>query len=72
MKWKLFNENLKLEKEGKKAMITLSWGRRDASELDKRRLAKAIGRIIPMVVEWNKAAAAISRNIKVETRLILK
>ena len=52
-------------------MITLCWGRKYTSELDKRRLARAIGRIIPMVVEWHKAAA-ISKNIKVETRLILK
>lgn len=53
-------------------MITLCWSRKHTSELDKRRLAKAIGRIIPMVVDWHKAIAAISKNIKVETRLILK
>ena len=53
-------------------MITLSWRRKYTSELDKRRFAKAIGRIVPMIVEWHKAAAAISKNIKVETRLILK
>lgn len=53
-------------------MITLSWGRRDTSELDKRRLAKAIGRIIPMVFRWHKAVAVISKDIKIETRLILK
>lgn len=53
-------------------MITLCWWRKYTSELDKRRLAKAIGRIIPMVVEWHKAAGAISKNVKVETRLILK
>lgn len=53
-------------------MITLCWRRKYTSELDKRRLAKAIGQVIPMVLEWHKAAAAISRNIKVETRLILK
>ena len=53
-------------------MITLCWRRKHTSELDKQRLAKAIGQVIPMLVEWRKAAAAISRNIKVETRFILK
>jgi len=53
-------------------MITLCWGRKCTSELDKRTLAKAIGLIIPIIVEWHKAVRAVSKNIKVETRLILK
>ena len=53
-------------------MITLCWARKGTNELGKQRLAKAIGQIIPMLVDWHKAVAAISRNIKVETRLILK
>ena len=53
-------------------MITLSWRRKYTNELDKRRLAKAIGRIVPMIVEWHKTVRAISKNIKVETQLILK
>lgn len=59
-------------KGGEDAVITLYWRRKYTSELDKRRLAKAIGRIIPVIVEWHKAMRAISKNIKVETRLILK
>jgi len=53
-------------------MIILCWARKYTSELDKHRLAKAIGRIIPIIVEWHKAIRATSKNIKVETRLILK
>ena len=53
-------------------MITLCWRTKCTSELDKRRLAKTIGRIIPLIVEWHKTAAAISKNIKVEIWLILE
>jgi len=53
-------------------MIALYLMRKYTSESDKRRLAKAIGRIVPMIVEGHKAAATISKNIKVETQLILK
>jgi len=53
-------------------MITLCWGRKCTTESDKRRLAKAIGRIIPIIVKWHKTVRAVSKNIEVETRLILK
>ena len=53
-------------------MITLYWRRKCPSELDKRGLAKAIGRIIPMVVECHKAVTRISKDIKVDSQLILK
>ncbi len=53
-------------------MILLCWRRKCTSELDKRRLAKAIGQVIPILIKLHKAITAISKNIKVETRLILK
>ena len=53
-------------------MIILCWGRKYTSELDKRRLARAIGRIIPMVVEWHKTVTRISKDIQVDSQLILK
>lgn len=45
-------------------MITLCWRRNHTSALDQRRLANAIGPVIPMLVQWHKATAAISKNIK--------
>lgn len=73
LKYNTYRANVKcLEKGGEKTMIILCWRREYARELDKHRLAKAIGRIIPLIVEWHKAMRAISKNIEVETRLILK
>jgi len=53
-------------------MILLCWRRKYTSKLDKRRLAKAIGQIIPMLPKLHKDITAISKNVKIETRLILK
>ncbi len=53
-------------------MIKLSWRRSGTSQSDRGSLAKAIGQIIPMVLGWHKAVAVISKDIKIETRLILK
>jgi len=53
-------------------MILLCWKRKYASKLDKRRPTNAIGQIIPMLLKSHKAMTEVSKNIKVETRLILK
>ena len=53
-------------------MIVLSSERERLSELDKRKLAKAIAVIIPMLVESNKAISSMSGNIQLESRLILR
>ena len=53
-------------------MILLCWRRKYTSELDKRRLAKAIGRIIPILLELRKTMKEVSKNIEVNSQLILK
>jgi len=53
-------------------MIVLSSERERLSELDKRKLAKAIAVIIPMLIESNRVISSISKVIQLESRLILK
>ena len=53
-------------------MIVLSSERGHLSELDKRKLAKAIAVIIPMLIESNRVISSISKVIQLESRLILK
>ena len=53
-------------------MIVLSSERGRLSELDKRKLAKAIAVIIPMLVESNRVISSMGEGIKLESRLMLK
>ena len=53
-------------------MILLCWRRNYTSELDKHKLVETIGQLIPIILESHKAIAAVSKNIKVETQLILE
>ena len=53
-------------------MIVLSSERGHLSELDKRKLAKAIAVIIPILVELNRVVSSMSEGIQLESRLILK
>ena len=59
-------------KGGENAMIILSSERKRMSELDKRKLAKAIAVIIPMLIESNRVISSMSENIQLESRLVLK
>ena len=59
-------------KGGEKAMIILSSERKRMNELDKRKLAKDIAVIIPMLVESNRVISSMSEGIRLESRLILK
>jgi len=53
-------------------MIVLSSPRGRLSELDKRKLAKSIAVIIPMLIESNRVISSMNEAIQLETRLILK
>jgi len=59
-------------KGGEKALIILSSERKRMSELDKRKLAKVIGVVIPMLIESNRVVSSMSEGIKLESRLILR
>jgi len=53
-------------------LIILSSERKRMSELDKRKLAKVIGVVIPMLIESNRVVSSMSEGIKLESRLILR
>lgn len=53
-------------------MIVLSSERGHLSELDKRKLAKVIAVIIPMLIGSNRVVSSMSKVIQLESRLILK
>jgi len=53
-------------------MIVLSLERERMSELDKRKLAKAIEVIIPILIESNRVVSSMSESIQLKSRLILK
>ena len=53
-------------------MIILSSETKRMSELDKRKLAKVIEVIVPMLIESNRVISSMSERIRLETRLILK
>ena len=59
-------------KGGGKTVIILSSEKKRISDLDKRRLAKAIAVIIPMLIESNRIVSSMSADIRIESRLILK
>ena len=60
------------EKGGERAMIVLSSETKRMSELDKRKLAKVIEVIIPMLIESNRVISSMSERIRLESRLILR
>jgi len=53
-------------------LIILSSEGKRMSELDKRKLARAIAVIIPMLIESNKAISSMAERIQLESRLILR
>jgi len=53
-------------------MIVLSLERKRMSELDKRKMAKAIAVIIPILIESNRVVSSMSEGIQLESRLILR
>jgi len=53
-------------------MIVLSLERKRMSELDKRKLAKVIEVIIPMLIESNRVISSMSGRVRLESRLILR
>ena len=59
-------------KGGEKVLIVLSSETKRMSELDKRKLAKVIEVIIPMLIESNKVISSMSERIRLESRLILR
>lgn len=52
-------------------MIFLCWEKQNASELDKRELAKTLAVVIPMLIELNRILSLAGGGIKLESRLIL-
>jgi len=53
-------------------MIVLSSKRGHLSELDKRKLAKTIGIIIPILIKSNRVVSSMGESIQLESRLILR
>jgi len=53
-------------------MIILSSERKRMRELDKRKLAKVIAVIIPMLIEANRVISSMSGGVRLESWLILK
>lgn len=53
-------------------MIIFSSEKKRMSELDKRKLAKVIEVIIPMLIESNRVISSMSERIRLESRLILR
>ena len=56
---------------GEKEMIFLCWEKQNASELDKRELAKTLAVVIPMLIELNRILFLAGGGIKLESRLIV-
>jgi hypothetical protein len=59
-------------KGGEKLLIILSSKGKHMSELDKRKLAKVIEVIIPMLIESNRAISSMSDRVRLESWLILR
>ncbi len=53
-------------------MIILSSERKRMSELDKRKLAKVIEVIVPMLIESNRLISSMTQRIRLDSRLILR
>ncbi len=61
----------RLYEGGEKEMIFLCWEKQNASELDKRELAKTLAVVIPMLIELNRILSLAGGGIRLESRLIL-
>lgn len=64
--------NFKLVFEKERGMIFLKFIKKILSETDKQRYARIIGRIMPILMKFQKDTFSLNKNIDIDTKIIFR